>query len=641
MIPLERLLSKGFSQRTSWIKLFFLLIILIVILRALYLQVIERPNLQKRSNYQWDHSISVNLRRGPIYDREGKLLAVSLPLNSIFAIPTELHDSNQTAKKLASALQIPLTQVQKKLDANVSFVWIKRNVTPAESEKLKVMDLKGIHFLKEYQRFYPMKNHAAQLIGFSGIDSQGLEGIEYQYNNHLMDNSGHTAVWNYLYESPKLKSLSGGSLNLTIRSKLQYMTEKELRKAVQKMEAKNGVAIIMKSQTGEILTMANIPDYDLNNFDRYQPSRYFNRAVSATYEPGSTFKIITVATAMENKIINKDSIFFCEEGEYQIQDRIIHDVSQFGWLPMEKILQKSSNICAAKIGQRIPKPLFYRMIREFGFGSKTGISLPGEVSGKVHNYQSWSDTDVATISFGHTISATPLQVVMAINSIATGGVLVKPRIIKSAVSANNRVLSDEVESSRKQILQPETAEIIKNFMVSVTQKGGTGYLAKIDGISIAGKTGTSRKFDVRKREYSNTNHITSFVGFFPAENPVLTILVVIDEPQKKYLYSKGAAPIFRKIAQHAIRFHDDITEAQPSWENSDHQNQNLFFSRETYKKWEQSAKSISAILKGMTLREAMAFAQFKDLALDVKGSGRVVKIVPINKNLNRYRIELK
>ncbi|MBU2512099.1 penicillin-binding protein 2 [bacterium] len=614
---------------------------MIIILRAFYLQIIDRSNLQKQADNQWNHSISVNLRRGPIYDTDGNLLAVSLPLNSVFAIPGELSNSSQTAKDLASVIQVPATQIQKKLDANVSFVWIERNITPAESEKLKEMDLKGIHFLKEYQRFYPMKDHAAQLLGFSGIDSQGLEGIEYQYNEHLMDNSGHTAVWDYLYESPKLSSLSGGSLNLTIRSKLQYMTEKELRKAVQTMNAKNGVAIIMKSQTGEILSMANIPDYDPNNFDQYPPSRYFNRAVSATYEPGSTFKIITMAAAMDNKVIDKDSIFFCEEGEYQIQDRVIHDVSQFGWLPIKNIIQKSSNICAAKIGQRIPKPIFYKMIREFGFGSKTGITLPGEVSGKVHSYQSWSDTDVATISFGHTISATPIQVLMAINAIATGGILVKPKIVKSAVSANNEILSNESESWRKQILKPETAEIIKGFMVSVTQKGGTGYLARINGVSIAGKTGTSRKFDIRKREYSNTDHITSFVGFFPAENPVFSILVVIDEPQKEYLHSKGAAPVFRKIAQHAMRFYEDTAETQPSFDNSVTEDQNLFFTRETYENWEQAQKSIPACLQGMTLREALAFANFKDLNLEINGSGRVIKTIPINKGSNRYRIDLE
>jgi cell division protein FtsI (penicillin-binding protein 3) len=262
-----------------------------------------------------------------------------------------------------------------------------------------------------------------------------------------------------------------------------------------------------------------------------------------------------VATALESGSIQKDSIFYCEEGEYQIQDRVIHDVAKYGWLPLEKIIQKSSNICAAKIGQRIPKPIFYRSIREFGFGTKTGINLPGEVSGKVHNYQDWSDTDVATISFGHTISATPIQVISAINTIATGGVLVKPKIIKSALKSNgSQVFRDNTKGKR--IIKPETAEIVKSFMLSVIQPGGTGYLANIKGISIAGKTGTSRKFDLRKREYSKINHITSFIGFFPAEKPQITILVVIDEkPLETHLILTG-----RNAGQRIIDRADLVTE---------------------------------------------------------------------------------
>ncbi len=636
----QKLTSKSFIQRASWVKFLLIIIFAIVIGRALYLQIIKRSEYEKIAAKQWNHSVSVNLRRGPIFDADNNLLAVSLPLDSTFAIPDEVEKLEDTARKLADLLDLSYENTLKKLKADVSFVWIRRNIVPARSEKLRAEGLKGIHFLKEYQRFYPLGTHAAQLLGFSGIDSQGLEGVEYQFNKHLMDNSGKSQVWNYFYESPKLKPLSGGSLQLTIRSTIQYMVEKELRKAVKAMDAKNGVAIVMESQTGDILALANIPDYDPNNFDQYPSARYFNRAVSATYEPGSTFKIITVAAALENELIKEKSYFNCEEGEYQIQDRVIHDVAKHGWLSIQEIVQKSSNICAAKIGQRIPKPLFYKMIHEFGFGAPTGIDLPGEVSGKVHNYETWSDTDVATMSFGHTISATPIQVLTAINTVATGGLRISPNIIKEVSSSNGEVLRNNLSDRAKRIIKPETAEVMKDFMITVTQKGGTGNLAALKDIQVAGKTGTSRKFDSRKGEYSKTNHISSFIGFLPADKPLLTILVVLDEPQKQYLYSKGAAPVFRKIAEHAIRFYED-RQAEDYEKPGPITNQELFTFSRVNQSTDMSNISVSADLKWMTLREVMAYADTYRLNLEIKGTGRVRKVELLDSKTNRYRVSLK
>ena len=640
-IPLtQKLVAKSFRQRISWIRRFFLLIILIIALRALQLQLIERPALEKRANRDWNQSVSVKLRRGPIYDREGQVLAVSLPLESVFAIPHEIEAQQKSAQKLGKILKVSQKELQKKLEADVSFTWLKRNTNPAISSKIRALDLKGIHFLKEYQRFYPMRNHAAQLLGFSGIDSQGLEGIEYKFNTHLMDNSGLSTIWNQFYRNPKLKTVSGGAITLTIQSKLQYFVEKELRKAVTQMVAKNGVAIVMKSKTGEILALANVPDYDPNAFDRYDSSRYFNRAVTATYEPGSTFKIITIASALNNDVVQKDSIFFCEEGEYQIQDRVIHDVEKLGWLPLQKIIQKSSNICAAKIGQRIPKPVFYKSIRDFGFGSETGIELPGEVGGKVHSYQNWSDTDVATISFGHTISVTPIQVLTAINSVASGGVLIKPYIIKSAQKGNGDIIQRE-SSKGRQILKAETAALVKEYMVTVTQKGGTGRLAAIKGLAIGGKTGTSRKFDIRKRKYSKTQHITSFVGFFPAENPLFTILVVIDEPQHKYLYSKGAAPVFRKIAEQTLRFNPDLLPTKIMETGVSKTKEPIFAEGYTGNATGNPTKTARDQFRGKTLREALLLADEKGLIISAKGSGRVTAVSTIDDKLKKVHLEFK
>lgn len=641
MIPItERFVSQSFRQRLVWIRVFFLLIVGIVVARSIYLQIIEKSKYNQISEKTGRSTIAVKLRRGPIYDADGNLFAVSLPLQSVFAIPNEIENSKSVATKLSRILNLPYKQVFRKVDSDISFTWIKRNTTPSESIKIREQGIKGIHFIKEYQRFYPMGNHTAHVLGFSGIDSRGLEGIEYQFNSHLMDNSGLNSVWNYLNGKPKLKTLSGGSLQLTIQSKLQYYAEKELKQAVSSSGAKNGTTIIMETKTGNILTMANSPDYDPNNFDRYESGRFFNRAVNATYEPGSTFKVITIATALENDVLEKDNLFYCEEGEYQIQDRVIHDVAKYGWLTLEKILQKSSNICAAKIGQRIPKPVFYKSIRDFGFGTKTGIELPGEVSGKVFNYQNWSDTDVATMSFGHSISATPIQIITAINAIATGGTLISPKIIKSAKKSDETPLFIQ-QNKNKKIIKPETAKMMQQFMASVVKPGGTGVLADVAGVTIAGKTGTTRKFDPREREYSTTSHISSFIGFFPLEDPQLTILVIIDEPQREYLGTKGAAPVFRKIAEHALRFYPE-TLGNPT-EIITQLNQTRLFEENTAETSTESNTfyQIADSFKGLTLRKALALADKEGFKLEIDGSGTVREISVVNKDEKILKLQFK
>ncbi|MCP4754230.1 MAG: penicillin-binding protein 2 [Proteobacteria bacterium] len=622
----------------------FFAILAVVLGKALYLQVVRRPALEIQSERQHNQTMSIKLQRGPIYDSNRNILAVSLPMDSIFAIPTEVEHPEHTSKQLSRILGRSEESIYKKLTAKVTFTWLQRNPKPMVSEKVENLNLPGIYNFIEYQRFYPLKDHAAQLIGFSGIDSQGLEGLEFQYDAHLMDGTDRHSIWRSLYGAPELNNLYGGSLVLTINSRLQYFAEKELKKALHLMKAKHGIAIIMESQTGKILSIANMPDFDPNNFGRYNRSTYFNRAVSAAYEPGSTFKIVTIATALENDVIAKDNIFNCENGEYQIQDRIIHDVAKFGWLPLAEIIKKSSNICAAKIGQQIPKPVFYKMIREFGFGSKTGISLPGEALGKVHNYQNWSATDVATISYGHSISATPIQIITAINTIATGGIMIRPSVVEEARNANGKPVPFD-EQRKKRILKKEVAETVNGYMVGVTEKGGTGYSARIAGLTIAGKTGTSRKVDIKKQEYSSKKHIRSFVGFFPADNPKLTILVMIDEPKKGYLGIKSAAPVFRKIAEHTLRYYP---ETQP-FDNTKLldrkvETRTVYSStpKDTAISPEKSPpKSIISLLKGKTFREVLTIADREKITVHVKGSGKAKRIVKDHSRKNTFTVYLR
>ena len=646
MIKLSKqIFVPDFKLRSTWILRFFFFIIISILVRALYLQVIERSDLEERAARQYEQSMSIKLQRGQILDSKGEILAVSLPMDSIFAIPQEVNNPLEEAQILSKVLDIESDDLFSKLTSKKSFIWLKRNALPRVSKLVESLGLSGIHKLKEYQRFYPNQNLAAQLIGFSGIDSQGLEGIEYKFNEHLMNGSRQTMEWNPLIQESEIGKHSGGTLSLTIDSKIQYYAEKELRAALEVMEAKHGIAIVMESQTGKILALANLPDYDPNNFSKFDNTRYFNRAIGATYEPGSTFKIITIAAALDNDVIAPNNIFFCEEGAYQIQDRVIHDTEPHGWLTLEKIIQKSSNICIAKIGQLIAKPLFYKMIQEFGFSSKSGINLPGEASGRVHNYTQWSDTDVATISFGHTVSATPIQVITAMNVIATGGLLVTPKVIKEKKNENGEIVTPST-TAPKRIIKQSTAELVKSYMVSVAQRGGTGFLAAVDDVEVAGKTGTSRKFDSKSGEYSTEHYISSFAGFFPANKPEYTILVVIDEPIHPYKGVKSATPIFKQIAEDLLRFYPESQDVDlATLKGQEKESPKVFYSTtkadEFSEKKKISLQGLATLLKNKTLREALFIAGQYGFKIKAKGTGRVYKVALRSASNKTISVELR
>ena len=623
----QQLMSQNFSQRLVWIRLLIFSAAIAIILRTLFLQTIKRPAWELLAERQHSQAQSIKKQRGPIYDSEGRILAVSLPMDSWFAIPSEVEEPIRTAEKLSPYFSVDQAKLIKKLTAKVSFTWLKRNTKPTDSALIQKGNLPGIHRLKEYQRFYPSGKLAAQLIGFSGIDSQGLEGLELQYDSHLMNVNHRHSGWEKAYHKTNMGIFSGGSLKLTIDSRLQYRVEYELKKALTAMEAKSGIAIVMESQSGAILAMTNIPNFDPNNFGRYNRSSYFNRAVGSVYEPGSTFKIITIASALESGIVQENDIFFCENGAYQIQDRIIHDIGSYGWLPLERIVQKSSNICAAKIGEMIPRPVFYKMIREFGFGRKTDIGLPGEVKGRVFDFRNWSETDVATMSFGHSISVTPIQLITAINAIASGGYLIAPYVVEEARKTNGKRVPLKSPPKRR-ILKSKTAEIIKKFMESVIQKEGTGYTAHIPGVSIAGKTGTSEKFNSATGEYSPDSFISSFVGFFPVDRPQTTILIIVDDPKKEYLGQRNAAIVFKKVTEQIIRHRKEKQSGNHL--NVPRDTIGLFHPARLSKvSPDRNAIRFDSLQKQLgnkTLREVLLVASQKGVTIKIEGSGRLKKL---------------
>lgn len=549
----------SFNKKILFIKLIFGFLFLLVFVRSLELQIFKTRELDQIAIKQYQRFKKLQTQRGSIYDTNGKILASSIPYYSVFILNKQIEDQALTIEKLAALLPESKEKIAAKIYSNKKFVWLKKLFDFELKTKIDNLELAGIHVVQDFRRYYPMENLAAHVLGFVGYDSQGLEGIEYKYNKHLLKSKNTV---NKKLERGKI--FEGGNIFLTIDENIQYFLEKELKKYAEKLDASHVQAIVMETKTASILGMANYPDYNPNNFLDYSSNNYLNRSVSAAYEPGSTFKIITIASALSEKVINTNQKIYCEDGSYFIGGSIIKDTQPYSYLTPQAILQKSSNICILKIGRLLSNKKFYQYIRKFGFGQKTNIELPGEIRGVVHDYKKWTSLDSATISYGHSILVTPIQLISAINTIANDGVFIEPRIIKSAQDALGREIKI-LDSKKHRVVNRAVARKIRQMLISVTQKGGTGYLANISGINIAGKTGTARKYSKELKGYSKENHILSFAAMLPAEEPQLTILVILDDPKKSKKTSYSAAPLFKKIAKSAILYYGISYDNQKKW----------------------------------------------------------------------------
>ena len=532
--------------------------------RAVDLQVLQHEALSGLAQSQFQRTIAVKGKRGEILDRDGRRLAVSLKAESFYAHPDRVANPSRAAFRLSEVLGVPRERLEERLRSNRPFVWIARQVLPGEAKRVHALGLEGVHALREYRRVYPGRFFAAPVLGFTGIDTQGLEGLEYAYDSYLKGAEGlhvvdRDALGRTLLISRERVLNGGGSIRLTLDSAIQMFAESVLTKAIARWEALRGIAIVMDSRSGEILAMAQVPAFNPNDYRRYDKETFFNRAVTSGYEPGSTFKVITVAAALEEGVVQADSLFFCEEGEYAYYDGVIHDTSPHGWLTLGQVVQFSSNICAAKVGAALPATVFHEFITGLGFGKRPGLftgpdgrQLAGEATGYVLAAEKWTPVDHAAISFGHGILVSPLQLITAINAVATGGWLVQPSLVQEVRDPEGRLLEQPRPGPRR-VLSEATAATLRGFMVDVVNgEEGTGRRAALPGYTVAGKTGTTEKYDLEARGYSKTKHIASFVGFVPADDPRLTILVVIEEPAKGRYGGRVAAPVFREIAARAL-----------------------------------------------------------------------------------------
>lgn len=532
--------------------------------RAFDLQVLQHEKLSRLAQRQFQRTIRIEGARGPILDRNGGPLALSIKMDSLFAHPLLIDRPSQTAFRLARILSLDHQSLEEKLRSDRGFVWIKRQVSRAESAAVRALGIKGIGAIKEYMRVYPARGLAGTLLGFTGIDTQGLEGLEYAYDSYLSGATGYKvidrdALGRTVLTGNRAFPTRGGSIKLTIHPAVQYIAEQALSRAVAESEAVLGIAVVMRSYTGEILAMAHAPGFNPNDYRAYDKASYFNRAVTSGYEPGSTLKVLTAAIALEENVVDSETLFFCENGNWEHYDSVIHDTKPHGWLGLNGVIRVSSNICAAKIGLLLPAGVFREYLSRFGMGRRLGVfnaadgrRLAAEAEGYLLPKHRWTPVDHAAISFGHGILVSPLQLVTAVNALATGGTLLKPLLVLEVRDPAGRVIERNEPAVLRRVLSRKTAETVRDLMKAAVGENGTGKRAAVPGYTVAGKTGTTELYDIEARGYSKTKHIASFVGFVPADDPELTILVLVEEPKKGRYGGVVAAPVFSRIAARAL-----------------------------------------------------------------------------------------
>lgn len=551
--------EKWARARIRIIGVFFAVFFLATSSRAFYLQVVKREQLEKMAERQHQRTVQLAPARGAIYDANNASLAISIEMESCFAEPRNIEDPRQCAAALAPILGMPQAQLQQKLTGSKGFVWLQRQLTPELVSRIKGLELEGIGFVKESKRFYPNLDMAASVIGFTGLDPEGLEGVERKYNATILGSTGYMiterdALGRDISSKPNVVQggSRGNSVTLTLDKNIQYMAEKELSKAVTDSGAKGGTAIVMEPESGKILAMANYPGFNPNVHQKYPASALRNRIVSDSFEPGSTFKVFLLAAAINEGIINARDTFDCEMGSFEIGGRTIHDTHKYARISVSDILKYSSNIGAAKIGGKLGSERLYRYLKSFGFGERSGVDLPAETSGNLRDRKQWFAVDLANISFGQGVAASALQIATAVSVVANGGTLMKPYLVEKISDPEGNVLKQITPQPRQQVISPATAKTVASMMEGVTAEGGTGSNGAVDGYRVAGKTGTAQKVDPVTKGYSVDKRTASFVGFVPVDKPRLTILIVIDEPKTSPYGGVVAAPAFGKIAQQAL-----------------------------------------------------------------------------------------
>jgi len=549
-----------YRRRFNAVFFLFFFFLFLCVARLLFIQFFRSEYLASIARKQHNLYVELEPRRGTIYDINMRPQAINIPADSLFASPAGMSsaDKERAIKQLAPILGVERSYLSERLGRKKYFIWLQRKMTPQQSEEARKLNIKGIGCVKESKRCYPNGYLSSHLIGFAGIDNNGLEGNELLYNKYLKGEGG----WAYFLRDARQKRLEiwenmvlpkdGDNVVMTIDGVIQYIAERELQKAYESSNAKGGSIVVINPHTGAILAMANRPTFDLNEYSSSAQDSRRNRAVCDMFEPGSVFKIVAAAGALEEKKSREDEKFFCENGSYRISSHVLHDHRSHGWLTFSEVIEQSSNIGTSKIAQKLGPAEFYRYIKLFGFGAKTGVDIPGEISGVTKNPRQWSKISIATMPMGQEIGVTVLQLACAFSVIANGGTLMKPYLVSEVRDKYGEAIQEFKPQAIRQVISAETAARMRKILTGVVQHG-TGKLAQVPGFTAGGKTGTAQKLDPDGR-YSHSKFTASFVGFAPAEEPALVVAVVLDEPRPYYYGGVVASPVFRNVVSDTLRY---------------------------------------------------------------------------------------
>lgn len=539
---------------------------MVISARLFCLQYIDNEEFIKLAKYQQMSKVKLDAKRGDILDRNGKPLAINEYVDSIFADPRKVTDPHLCAQKLAQALNLDEKETCEQLMKNKSFVWIKRKVDRDLSDKLKQLNLPGIYFQEGTKRIYPKAELLSHVIGFVGLDGYGLEGIEASMECELAGEQG----WRIISKDAKRREVAhfiplekpvrnGNSVELTIDEIIQYIAESELEVAVAKYRPEWAGIIVMRPYTGEILAMATRPTFNPNKFSEYPTDALRNKIICNMFEPGSIFKVVSCSAALNEQAVSYNDSFFCENGAFRIFRHTLHDCHPYGVLTFPQIIAVSSNIGVSKIAMNLGSKRLYNYLCKYGFGEKTGILLNGESGGIVRGLDSWSDLSILAVPMGQEITVTGLQVVKAVSAVANDGMLMQPYIVKRIIAPDGKVLKTFGPQQLQQVISPKTAKLM-NEALKLVVKQGTGVMAALPEYTVAGKTGTAQKAE--NGGYSHSKYVGSFVGYVPADNPEIAIIVIMDEPKGQSYGGVVSAPVFKEVAQKVLKYLEILPEQE-------------------------------------------------------------------------------
>jgi cell division protein FtsI (penicillin-binding protein 3) len=563
---LARLVARSKSRpdvspgRTLFVAAFIAFWMVIVCARLIHLQFSQHDALANRARQQQQNSVETTPQRGDLLDRHGLQLARSVQTVSLFLDPDGLDAEtlDKTAEQLSQVLEIKQAELQTQFReaqlAKKRFIWIARRLDADRGARIVEMNLPGVHTRFEPKRFYPNGSLAAHVLGYVGLDGEGLGGVEQFYNAKVAGEPGRLFFENdakgRAYESYEIAAKPGQTVVLTIDQSIQYQAEQALQAAIQRSRAKSGTVIVLDPRSGEILALANAPTFDPNRVADTSAQTRSNWALQNIYEPGSTFKVVAFSAALEKKLVRVDDRIDCQMGAINVAGRVVRDHRAFGSLTIREALEKSSNVAAIKLGIKVGDETMYDYMRRFGFGSRTGIELPGETAGLLRKVERWHPSSIGSIAIGQEVGVTPVQMVAAFGALANDGVRVAPHLIREVRDANGTVVY-RAQPEQRRVINAETAIALRSMLEGVTLQG-TAKKAQLDGYSAAGKTGTAQKIDPRTKSYSATKFVGSFVGFAPVSDPQVVIIVVIDEPGGAYHGGDVAAPVFREVAEQIL-----------------------------------------------------------------------------------------